>query len=271
VVAANPTVHDGSWAELVVLSPELSVAPKPASLEFAGAGVAPLAGITALAAIDALALSEGATVPIVGATGGAGSFAVQLAVRAGARVVASALTEDVDHLHGPSVAEVFDRAGDVVALVRESLPDGAEAPLDLVSYAPGAFAGPLTDGGRVAPSNGAAGDSGALPVRIGDTSRSIARPTHSKRSPSSTSVASSRSASSSAGASCRCTSSTRTALLPWGGDRVIKLGAAVAPQLWRRYPDFLIDGLQADVATPLQQTPLTRAQLRHVGRETHRR
>jgi AcrR family transcriptional regulator len=60
------------------------------------------------------------------------------------------------------------------------------------------------------------------------------------------------------------------ALLFWGGDRVIELSAAVAPQLWRRYLGFLIDGLQAEAATPLEQAPLTRAQFRRVGREKQR-
>jgi AcrR family transcriptional regulator len=61
------------------------------------------------------------------------------------------------------------------------------------------------------------------------------------------------------------------ALLFWGGDRVIELSAAVAPQLWRRYLGFLIDGLQAQAATPLEQAPLTRAQLRRVGCEKQRK
>jgi AcrR family transcriptional regulator len=59
-------------------------------------------------------------------------------------------------------------------------------------------------------------------------------------------------------------------MLFWGGDRVIELSAAVSPQLWRRYLGFLLDGLQAEAATPLEQAPLTRAQLRRVGREKQR-
>jgi NADPH:quinone reductase len=156
--AANPTVHDGSWAELIALSPEMSVAAKPSSLEFASAGAAPLTGITALAAIDALTLSEGETVLIVGANGGVGSFAVQLAARAGAKVVAPALPEDATYLRGLGVDELLDRDGDVAAAVREAHPDGVDALLDLVSYAPGAFDSALRDGARVASSNGAAGE-----------------------------------------------------------------------------------------------------------------
>jgi NADPH:quinone reductase len=70
----------------------------PQGVDLATAGTAPLAGIAAITAIDALELSDGDTVLIVGATGGVGSFAVQLAARAGATVVAPALPEDETYL-----------------------------------------------------------------------------------------------------------------------------------------------------------------------------
>jgi NADPH:quinone reductase len=54
--------------------------------------------LAAIMAIDALDLSEGDTLLIVGATGGVGSLAVQLATRAGATVVAPALPEDEAYL-----------------------------------------------------------------------------------------------------------------------------------------------------------------------------
>jgi NADPH:quinone reductase len=155
---ANPTVHEGSWAELIALTPEIQIAPKPVSVDLAAAGVAPLAGITALAAVDALALSEGETVLIVGATGGVGSFAVQLGARAGAAIIAPARAEDEDYLRELGVTTLIDRDGDVVAAVRDRHPEGVDALLDLVSYAPGAFDGCLKDGARVASSNGAAGE-----------------------------------------------------------------------------------------------------------------
>jgi NADPH:quinone reductase-like Zn-dependent oxidoreductase len=102
---ANPTVHEGSWAELIALTPDLQIAPKPALIDLAAAGVAPLSGIAALAAIDVLALSEGETMLIVGATGGVGSFAVQLAAHAGVTIIAPALPEDADYLRELGVAE----------------------------------------------------------------------------------------------------------------------------------------------------------------------
>lgn len=68
--AANPTVHDGTWAELIVVPEDNFVAGKPAGVELAEAGAAPLSGITALSALDALGVSEGDTVLVVGANGG---------------------------------------------------------------------------------------------------------------------------------------------------------------------------------------------------------
>src|SRR4051795_6867636 len=81
---ANPTAHDGAWAELITVTEELSIAPVPDGVDMAVAGAASLAGITAITAVDALKLSEGDVLLVAGATGGVGSVAVQLAAKAGA-------------------------------------------------------------------------------------------------------------------------------------------------------------------------------------------
>lgn len=156
VLHAKPTVRDGSWAELITVPEDSQVAAKPRSLDFAHAGAAPLAAITAIAAIDALALGEGETVLVVGAAGGVGTFFVQLATAAGANVIAPALPEDHEYLRGLGVSELVDRDADVVAAARDLHPDGVDAVLDLVSYTPDAS--PLKDGGRLASSLGAAGE-----------------------------------------------------------------------------------------------------------------
>jgi len=158
---AGPEVHDGTWAELILVSQDRSVARRPASADPAAAGAAPLAAITALAAYDALDLGKGATVLVVGASGGVGSFAVQLAAAAGATVLAPGLPEDHDYLRGLGAAEVLDRNGDVAAQVRERYPDGVDALADFASGSPdllNAYAAVVRDGGRIASSAGAAGD-----------------------------------------------------------------------------------------------------------------
>jgi NADPH:quinone reductase len=156
VLHANPAVHEGSWAELITVPEDNQVAAKPHGLDFAQAGAAPLAGIAAIAAFYALAPTEGETVLVVGATGGVGSFFVQLAAAARANVIAPALAEDHDYLRSLGVSELIDRNADVAAAVREAHPAGVEAILDLASPAPETAL--LREGGRLASPLGAAGE-----------------------------------------------------------------------------------------------------------------
>src|SRR3954469_19139666 len=158
VLHANPTAHDGAWAELITLTDELSIAPVPSGVDLAVAGAAPLAGITAVTAVDALDLSAGDVLLVAGATGGVGSLAVQLAAKAGATVIGPALPEDEDFLRGLGVSAVVPREGDVAAAVRERFPDGVDALLDLINYAPGTYDAALKPDARVASPTGAAGE-----------------------------------------------------------------------------------------------------------------
>src|SRR5215208_3880024 len=155
---ANPTVRDGSWAELIAVPQDMFIGRAPHGVDLATAGAAPLAGIAAIMAVDALELSDGDTVLIVGATGGVGSIAVQLAARAGATVVAPALAEDEAYLRELGVSELLPRDGDVAAATRDEHPDGFDAVLDLVNYAPDVPASLVKEGGRVASPTGAAGE-----------------------------------------------------------------------------------------------------------------
>jgi NADPH2:quinone reductase len=152
----NPTVHDGSWAELISVPEDNSVASKPATLDMAECGAAPLTAITALAALDALAPSAGEKVLVIGAPGGVGSVFVQLAAQAGAHVIAPALAEDEAYLHELGASEILDRNTDLQAAIRERYPDGVDAILDVVSYAPQDAL--LSEGGRLASPLGAAGE-----------------------------------------------------------------------------------------------------------------
>jgi len=154
----TPNVHAGSWAELIVVPESTSIARKPLGVDLATAGAAPLAALTAMSAIDALALAQGTTLLVIGATGGVGSLAVQLATAAGATVIAPALPEDEDYLRALGVADILSRDENIAVATRERYPDGIDALLDNVSFAPGAYDAALKDGARVASPNNAAGD-----------------------------------------------------------------------------------------------------------------
>ena len=107
VSAFNPPVRDGAWAERIVVG-EQFFTKKPEVVDTAQAGAAPLVTLTALATVDALELSSGQTVVVVGATGGVGSIVVQLAKAAGATVIAPALPEDEEYLRGLGVDALVD-------------------------------------------------------------------------------------------------------------------------------------------------------------------
>jgi NADPH:quinone reductase len=153
---ANPNVHEGSWADLITVPEDNFVAPRPRTVDPASAGATTLAAITALSARDALAPTRDETVLVIGATGGVGSFFVQLAAGTGARVIAPALPEDEDYLRELGAAELLDRNADLDATLHERHPDGVDAILDLVSYTPQDSL--LRNGGRLASPLGAAGE-----------------------------------------------------------------------------------------------------------------
>lgn len=89
-VGAHVVGFDGSggWAQLRALPTE-NVAVLPDSVDFGAAAALPVAGVTALQAVRALGPVVGRRVLITGASGGVGRFAVQLAARAGAHVIAA--------------------------------------------------------------------------------------------------------------------------------------------------------------------------------------
>ena len=78
----------GGWAELRAVDvAEMCVVPD--GVDLGAAAAVPVAGVTALRALRRLGSLVGKRVVITGASGGVGRFAVQLAAKAGAHVVAS--------------------------------------------------------------------------------------------------------------------------------------------------------------------------------------
>ncbi|WP_017547699.1 zinc-binding dehydrogenase [Salinicoccus carnicancri] len=85
---------DGTFAQYITLPAENAV-PKPEYLSWEEAGVLALSAMTAYRALFTRAkVKEGMTVLIPGATGGAGTFLIQFAKSAGARVYVTSRSED---------------------------------------------------------------------------------------------------------------------------------------------------------------------------------
>jgi NADPH2:quinone reductase len=126
-------IGEGTYAEYVTV-PVTYVAHKPARLSFEEAGAVPLAGLTAYQALFfAAGLTAGETVLVYGASGGAGGFAVQIAVAAGAEVIAVARGEHEEYVLGLGAYEVIDYTKqDVVQAARELVPDGVDVVFDML-------------------------------------------------------------------------------------------------------------------------------------------
>jgi NADPH:quinone reductase-like Zn-dependent oxidoreductase len=129
----------GSYAEYTVVPEDdhaQPIAKIPDSVGDAEAAALPTAGLTALAAIDALQVEKGTTLLVLGATGGVGGFAVQIAHDRGARIIGSARAGNESLARSLGVDEflAYDRQN-VVEAVKLSHPNGIDAVLDLVDDA----------------------------------------------------------------------------------------------------------------------------------------
>lgn len=108
-------VAPGSFAEFAV-GPEAKLAPKPPTLSSAEAAAVPISGGTALQAlVDAGRLQAGQSVLVLGASGGVGSFAVQLAKAFGAEVTGVCGPAKQDFVRSLGADDVLDHTSTDVA------------------------------------------------------------------------------------------------------------------------------------------------------------
>jgi NADPH:quinone reductase-like Zn-dependent oxidoreductase len=99
---------DGAFAEYAC-APQDQLAAKPATLSFEQAAVVPISGFAALQGLrDVGEVQPGQQVLIIGAAGGVGSYAVQLAKAFGAQVTGVAGTSQVDLVRSLGADEVID-------------------------------------------------------------------------------------------------------------------------------------------------------------------
>ncbi len=107
-LAYSPTTKQGSFAELVAVKPE-SVGLKPPSVSHEEAAAAATVGCTALQGLrDRGGLKPGQRVLVNGASGGVGSYAVQIATALGAEVVGTASAAKASFVRSLGVDEVID-------------------------------------------------------------------------------------------------------------------------------------------------------------------
>lgn len=129
-VVMKDTLGDGSFGEYVTVPVAFGIAKLPDGIDFTEAAALGLAGTAAVDAFDAANVTANQTVLVVGATGGVGQQVLQLAVRAGATVIATAHSkEEIELVTQLGAAHTVDYRGDIVEQVRSLNADGVDVVL----------------------------------------------------------------------------------------------------------------------------------------------
>lgn len=128
-------IGEGSYAEYAIVPEKSGITKAPTSVSAIEAAAVPTSGMTAQQMLDKLDLQEGNTLLIVGATGGVGSFAVQLAAVQGIHVIATVSDEaGAERMKKLGAAETINyKTASLTAQVKEKYPEGVDGLLDLIS------------------------------------------------------------------------------------------------------------------------------------------
>jgi NADPH:quinone reductase-like Zn-dependent oxidoreductase len=119
----------GAQAEFLVLDAD-AIARAPRTASPVEAATLPLNGLTALQALDLVALRPGDTLLVTGAAGGLGAFVVELGVLRGLRVVALARPEDEELVRRLGAAVFISRDDALGRAVRSVVPGGVDGAID---------------------------------------------------------------------------------------------------------------------------------------------
>lgn len=129
--ARRPKVQWGTFAEYIVI-PESYLSTKPESISHEKAGAIPLTGLTAYQSLfDAGDLQQGQTVLILGASGGVGTFAIQLAKAKGAKVIGIASEKNHEYMKELGADETITYEDtDISEAVLHAAPNGVDLIFD---------------------------------------------------------------------------------------------------------------------------------------------
>jgi NADPH:quinone reductase len=126
----------GAYAGYTAIAPGVKTDPFaaiPEGVTDEQAAALPIPAITALGSLELLGVKTGQRVVVMGATGGVGGYAVQMARSRGAHVIAT-VRGDADKARRLGAEEVYDtKTGDVIAALHAAHPEGVDAVLDLIN------------------------------------------------------------------------------------------------------------------------------------------
>jgi NADPH:quinone reductase-like Zn-dependent oxidoreductase len=124
----------GTYAEYTTMA-SASISRKPEGVGHESVAAIPTAGATALMLLEALEPREGQLILAIGATGGVGSYFVQLAAERGARVIGVSRAVNGDYVRSLGAEDVIDySAEDVGEAIATRYPEGIDAIADMVGH-----------------------------------------------------------------------------------------------------------------------------------------
>jgi len=166
--ASLGVLRDGAWAEFVAV-PMRSVRPMPKELTFEQAAGLASAGVTAVGALRVLKVKSGQSLLVLGATGGVGSAAVQIARAEGIKVIAEVSTpEKVERVKGLGADHIVMLSDGLLEEQVRALTGGrgVDAVLDPIGgQVTGQAVAALAEFGRLAHFGSAAGETLSLQSR----------------------------------------------------------------------------------------------------------
>jgi NADPH:quinone reductase len=126
----------GSYAEYTAVATGVKTEPLariPDGVTDEQAAALPVPALTALGSLELMGVTKGQRLVVMGATGGVGGYAVQMARSRGAHVLAT-VRGNADEARRLGAEEVYDtKAVDVINALHAAHPDGVDAVLDLVN------------------------------------------------------------------------------------------------------------------------------------------
>ncbi|MFY0406986.1 NADP-dependent oxidoreductase [Solicola sp. PLA-1-18] len=128
-IALPLSEHGGAYVEQLV-APDDSIARVPAGTSLEQASTVPMNGLTAVQALELLALEPGQTLAVTGAAGTLGNYVVQLAKQAGLVVVADAAEKDRQLVESLGADHLVARGDGLADRIRQVVPGGVDGLVD---------------------------------------------------------------------------------------------------------------------------------------------
>lgn len=126
----NPRGPSGGAYAARIVSPAASVAVVPPEANLVGAATVPMNALTALLALEMLALKSGDTLLVTGGAGMLGASVIALAHAAGIKVLANAAPGDSALLRGLGADEILPRSEGLAEALRATYPQGVDGLVD---------------------------------------------------------------------------------------------------------------------------------------------